>query len=214
MLATASSEDAQAIALKDQLDERATSTRALFASLKNRLHVLEQGNANLRALIPLGQSLYNLTIADVQVRDQQVGALKERFKDAIQRYAEVERDNRNKHRARLEKQVKVVNPGMTAFEVSEVVKAAEAGGDNAMFSQAVRFLSLPFLLYSNAADSLLTVTFRRNSSLRMDTALRPLEERFVKLRTAPLNSQGLSRPSSSSLNSSPTFVPSSPLFLR
>lgn len=84
----------------------------------------------------------------MQVREQQVGALKERFKDAIQRYAEAERDNRNKQRARLEKQVKVVNPGMTAFEVSEVVKAAEAGGDNAMFSQAVRSVSFNPLLHS------------------------------------------------------------------
>ncbi|GAA5887363.1 hypothetical protein JCM6882_002507 [Rhodosporidiobolus microsporus] len=138
LLAMPSSEDQQAIALNEQLTEKANATRAFFGELKNRLHVLEQGNANLRALIPLGQSLHNLSLADVQVREQQVGALKERFKDAIQRYAEVERDNRAKQRAKLERQVKVVNPGMTAFEVSEVVKQAEAGGDNAMFNQALQ----------------------------------------------------------------------------
>ncbi|GAA5858537.1 hypothetical protein JCM8547_007351 [Rhodosporidiobolus lusitaniae] len=137
MLAMASSEDAQAIALTEQLNDRTTQTRSVFTTLKNRLHVLEQGNANLRALIPLGQSVYDLSLDDVSVREQQVGALKERFKDAIQRYAEVERDNRNKQRAKLERQVKVVNPNMTAFEVSEVVKQAEAGGDSAMFNQAL-----------------------------------------------------------------------------
>ncbi|GAA6031833.1 hypothetical protein JCM8097_002012 [Rhodosporidiobolus ruineniae] len=136
-LAMASSEDAQAIALNEQLTERSNATRALFADLRNRLGVLEQGNANLRALIPLGQSLYDLSLDDVSVREQQVAALKERVKDAIQRYAEVERDNRAKQRAKLERQVKVVNPTMTPFEVSEVVKQAEAGGDNAMFNQAL-----------------------------------------------------------------------------
>ncbi|GAA5833966.1 hypothetical protein JCM11251_003576 [Rhodosporidiobolus azoricus] len=138
LLSMPSSEDQQAIALNEQLTAKANSTRAFFNELKNRLHTLEQGNANLRALIPLGQSLHNLTIADVQVREQQVSALKERFKDAIQRYAEVERDNRAKQRAKLERQVKVVNPSMTALEVGEVVRQAEAGGDSAMFNQALQ----------------------------------------------------------------------------
>lgn len=82
--------------------------------------------------------MYDLSLADVQVRATQVAALKERFKEAIQRYAEVERDNRAKHRARMERQVRIVNPGLTAGEVSEVVRQAEEGGGNAMFSQAVR----------------------------------------------------------------------------
>ncbi|BGP14395.1 hypothetical protein JCM10213_004517 [Rhodosporidiobolus nylandii] len=136
-LAMASAGDAQAIALNDQLAEKATATRTLLAQLKNRLHVLEQGNANLKAMIPLGQSLYGLSLQDVQVREQQISLLKERFRDAIQRYSEVERDNRAKQRAKLERQVKVVNPSMTPYEISEVVKQAE-GGNGSMFSQALQ----------------------------------------------------------------------------
>ncbi|BGP46570.1 hypothetical protein JCM10450v2_002417 [Rhodotorula kratochvilovae] len=136
MLALPSSEDRMALELKEQLEDRTSTTRALFTQLRDRLHALEQGDANLRAMIPLGQSLHNLSLADVDVREQQVMALKERFKDAIQRYAEVERDHRRNQRARLERQVKVVNPGMTQDEIAGVVKAAEAGGDSAMFAQA------------------------------------------------------------------------------
>ncbi|GAA5983127.1 hypothetical protein JCM11641_004922 [Rhodosporidiobolus odoratus] len=134
-LAMASAEDAQAIAINDHLNEKATAARAVFASLKTRLRVLEQGNANLTAMIPLGQSLYNLSLSEVHTREQQVGALKVRFKETIQRYAEVERDNRAKQRAKLERQIKVANPNLTQVEIGQVVKQAE-GGDGAMFTQA------------------------------------------------------------------------------
>ncbi|GEM12843.1 syntaxin 1B/2/3 [Rhodotorula toruloides] len=135
ILSMPSSEDAMAIELKSQLDAKTATTRALFTSIKNQLQVLQQGNANLRAMIPLGQSLYNLSLQDIEVRDQQVGALKERFKDAIQRYTEEEKQNRAKQRARLERQVKVVNPNLDPAELQEIVKKAEEG-DGAMFAHA------------------------------------------------------------------------------
>ncbi|GAA5998302.1 uncharacterized protein JCM10292_001107 [Rhodotorula paludigena] len=138
MLALPSSEDRMAQEVKSQLDAKTAATRTLFTSIKDRVHVLDQGNANLRAMIPLGQSLHNLSLEEVAIRQDQVDALKERFKNAIQRYAEVERDYRKNQRARMERQVKVVNPGMSAVEIEEIVKQAEAGGDSAMFSQALQ----------------------------------------------------------------------------
>ncbi|GJN87266.1 hypothetical protein Rhopal_000214-T1 [Rhodotorula paludigena] len=138
MLALPSSEDRMAQEVKSQLDAKTATTCTLFTSIKDRVHVLDQGNANLRAMIPLGQSLHNLSLEEVAIRQDQVDALKERFKNAIQRYAEVERDYRKNQRARMERQVKVVNPGMSAVEIEEIVKQAEAGGDSAMFSQALQ----------------------------------------------------------------------------
>lgn len=137
LLSLPSAEDPQAVALTRDLTQLTSDTRAFYSSIKNRIQVLAQGNANLRALIPAGQSQYNLSLDDVDVRQTQVDALKERFKDAIQRYAEVERDNRAKNRARMERQVKIVNPGLTQGEISDVVRNAEEGGGNALFSQAV-----------------------------------------------------------------------------
>ncbi|GAA5948879.1 hypothetical protein JCM21900_003458 [Sporobolomyces salmonicolor] len=135
-LALPSAEDSQAVALKEEQTDATAATRALFTTLRNRLHVLDQGNANLRALIPLGHSLYNFSLADVDARQQQVDALKDRFKEVIQHYAEVERDNRAQHRARLAKQVRIVNPILTEEEIDDIVKHADAG-DGAVFAQAV-----------------------------------------------------------------------------
>lgn len=143
LLSLPSADDPQAVALTANLSELTQDTRDFYASIKNRIQVLAQGNANLRALIPAGQSMYNLSIQDVEVRETQVAALKERFKDAIQRYAEVERDNRAKNRARMERQIKVVNPGMSDGEIKDVVRNAEEGGGNALFSQAVSFSPIP-----------------------------------------------------------------------
>ncbi|SGY46295.1 BQ5605_C001g00409 [Microbotryum silenes-dioicae] len=138
ILALPSTEDPQSVALNQELNALTTSSRKLYNSLKNRILALDQGNAGLRALVPAAQSMYNLTMDDVDVRNTQVSALKERFKSAIQRYAEVERDNRNKNRSRMERQVMIVNPGLSAQEVNEVVRQAEEEGSNAVFSQALQ----------------------------------------------------------------------------
>ncbi|GAA5869423.1 hypothetical protein JCM16303_000462 [Sporobolomyces ruberrimus] len=137
-LACPSSEDVQALALHDQLANKTSSTRGLFASLRNRIHVLEQGNANLAVMIPLGQSVHKLSLSDVSVRQQQLQNIKSRFKDAIQRYAEVEKENRSKNRAKMERQVRIVYPQLSYEELQGIVRQAEMEGGTALFAQAVR----------------------------------------------------------------------------
>lgn len=143
MLSLPSSDDPSAIALSSNLATLTSSTRTHLSSLKNRIQALAQGNANLRALIPVGQSVHNLSLSDVDVRQSQVEALKERFKEAVQRYAQVERESRSKNRNRMERQVRIVNPDLNEQEIAGVVKQAEeGGGGGALFQQAVRFLFL------------------------------------------------------------------------
>ena len=137
MLSLPSADDPQAVQLAGHLKEATQDTRAYFNALKARITGLDQGNANLRAMIPLGQSAQNLSLGDVHVRATQVEALRERFKDAVQRYAEVERDHRAKNRSRMERQVKVVNPGLGPQEVADVVRQAEQAGGSGLFSQAL-----------------------------------------------------------------------------
>ncbi|GAA6017923.1 hypothetical protein JCM11491_001219 [Sporobolomyces phaffii] len=137
-LACPSSEDVQALALHDQLANKTSATRGLFASLRNRIHVLDQGNANLAAMIPLGQSAHRLSLSDVSVRQQQLQNIKSRFKDAIQKYAEVEKDNRSKNCAKMERQVRVVYPQLSYEELQGIVRQAEQEGGSALFAQAVR----------------------------------------------------------------------------
>ncbi|KAK4703293.1 hypothetical protein P7C70_g2932, partial [Phenoliferia sp. Uapishka_3] len=135
ILSMPSSDDPQAVALTQALTETTATTRASFTSIKGRITELEQGNANLRALIAVEQSQYNLTPADVDVREVQVVALKERFKGSIQRYAEVERESRAKNRTRMERQVKILNPNLNSGEITDVVRQAEGGAN--LFSQAL-----------------------------------------------------------------------------
>lgn len=138
MLALPSSEDRRALELKEQLEDAKASARSQFQALRDRVHSLEQANVNLRAAILRGQSQHHLSLADTDVREEQLSGLKERVKATIQRYGEVERDYRRNQRSRLERQVKVVNPDMTPDEITEAVRVAEESGEGAMFTQAVR----------------------------------------------------------------------------
>lgn len=145
LLSLPSTEDPQAQALTNDLQHLTNDTRAFYNSIKKRIMALAQGNANLRALIAAGQSMYDLTPQDVDVRQTQVDALKERFKAAIQRYAEVEQEHRAKNRVRMERQVKTVYPNLSAQEITDVVKKAETNGGENLFSQAVSGLEWPIL---------------------------------------------------------------------
>ncbi|GAA5865657.1 hypothetical protein JCM3774_004952 [Rhodotorula dairenensis] len=136
LLAIPSAESPVALEVRDDLATQTTAARELFASIQTRLRALEQGNANLRVLIPAGQSLHNLSLEDVDVRDQQVGSLKGRFKEVIHRYAETEREHRAKQRARLERQIKVVNPSLPPEEVQGLLQRVEDGESAAIFAQA------------------------------------------------------------------------------
>lgn len=137
LLSLPSADDPQAVQLTAALKAASQDSRSFFNSLKQRITTLDQGNANLRAMIPLGQSACNLSLDDVRVRAQQVDALRDRFKSSIERYAEVERDHRAKNRSRLERQVTTVNPNMGPEELQGIVREAEQNGGSGLFSQAV-----------------------------------------------------------------------------
>ena len=136
-LSLPSADDAPAQQLSRDLREHTEHTRESLALLKARIRALEQGNANLAALLN-AQHAVQCTAADIPVRRAQVDALRNKFKEAIQRYAQVEQDHRAKSRARLERQLKVVNPNISDDDVHNVVRDAEAGTGAGVFSQAVR----------------------------------------------------------------------------
>ncbi|KAK4053513.1 hypothetical protein OIV83_001681 [Microbotryomycetes sp. JL201] len=174
LLALPSSESPQALAISEDLRALSDSTRAAFNDIKNRIHELDQGNANLRALIPAGLSVYGLELADVDVRDAQVEALKLRFKDSIQQYAEVERDNRAKNKARMQRQIKVVNPSLSAAEVDNMVRKAEEGGGEAIFQQALLRTGRSYA----ARNALREVETRAAELARIEATLTELAQLF------------------------------------
>lgn len=172
-----SSDNPQALALTEDLANLTTSLRASFASIAARIHSLDQGNANLGALIPAGLGSYGLSLADVEVRNRQLAAFRERFKTVgLARLAEVERDNRQTSRTRIERQIKIVNPSLTPSELQEVVRQAETGG-GALFSQAVG--SSPRCVKFSLIVAQLLAQNQRSHSAR--GALREVQSRAAEL---------------------------------
>ncbi|GAA6013834.1 hypothetical protein JCM8202_000830 [Rhodotorula sphaerocarpa] len=134
LLAIPSADSPIALEIREDLDRQTTAARGLFTSIQRRVRELEQGDANLRVLIPAGLS--ELSLQDVSVRQQQVGLVKGRFKEMIHRYAETEREHRAKQRARVERQLRVVSPNLPPEEMRDLVDRAEAGESTAIFAQA------------------------------------------------------------------------------
>lgn len=147
---------------KDLVD-LTVSLRNGFNNLSTRIKSLDQGNANLIALIavdPAYSVLRREQVTDIRMKQvsqshlilfkksplsqilisflQQVQAIKDKFKDSISKYSIVERDQRAKQKQRLERQLKIVNPDMTDEEVNRIVRDSNRGINTTMFSQAVR----------------------------------------------------------------------------
>jgi len=101
------------------LDELVEDTRALSATLKQRIKVLvAQGG----------------TGRDGEIRRQQTALVKSKFMEAIQNYQSVEQQCRTKYKQRVERQFKIVKPDATPEEVKAVVNDEQ--GDQ-IFSQAL-----------------------------------------------------------------------------
>lgn len=137
ILAFPTSDDPGASSLSEDLKQETQTVREYFVAIKIRIQSLAQGNSDLTALIEANQSEYNLNLGDVKTRESQVNNLKEKFKDAVQNYSNVEREIREKKRVRMERQVRIVNPDLSNGEIRDVVRDAEEGGGGGMFAQAV-----------------------------------------------------------------------------
>ena len=59
------------------------------------------------------------------------------FMEAIQSYQRVEQESRKKHRARMERQIKIVKPEASQAEINAAVNNENGQGDR-IFEQAVR----------------------------------------------------------------------------
>ncbi|KAG8878125.1 Plasma membrane t-SNARE, secretory vesicle fusion [Tulasnella sp. 331] len=100
--------------IESQLEGVVDETRTMMGNLKLRIQNLERKPG--------------------PGREGQVGLVKSKFKEAIQNYQDVERQSRQKYKARMERQFKIVNPNATPEEIKAVVDD-EQGGQ--VFAQAL-----------------------------------------------------------------------------
>jgi len=112
-------DDAAAQRNAAQLEELVGDTRALSATLKNRVKGLEAQKGSGR---------------DGQIRLQQTALVKSKFVEAIQNYQSIEQQYRTKSKQRIERQFRIVKPDATPEEVKAVVND-EQGGQ--IFTQAL-----------------------------------------------------------------------------
>jgi len=105
--------------IESQLDQLIEETRSMMGNLKTRIQNLERRPGSGR---------------DGQIRQQQTGLVKAKFKEAIQNYQDVEKQYRQKYKARMERQYRIVKPDATPEEIRAAVND-EQGGQ--VFAQAL-----------------------------------------------------------------------------
>lgn len=103
-----------------QLDDQVAQTRDLGNQIKRRIEALK------KQPVPRGQ----------EARKNQVNVVAKQFMTALQNYTQVEKDYRQKQRARVERQFKIVKPDATPEEVAAVVDDTDGAGGQ-IFSQAL-----------------------------------------------------------------------------
>ncbi|KAF8636678.1 hypothetical protein AX17_003484 [Amanita inopinata Kibby_2008] len=137
-----------------QLDMIKAETRSLANSLKDRIKKLET--------IPAGP--------EAKIRRNQVSLLRSKFLEAIQNYQKVEQEYRLRSRQRVERQLKIVKPDVTADEVNAVI---EGSGDQ-IFTQALTTSTR----YGESRAAYREVQQRQHDLRKMEETLADLAQLF------------------------------------
>lgn len=114
---------------ESQLTALAQETSSLTNSVKNKIKALEAEAVKIPTSGPAPEGV------DRNVRLTQIGAAKNRFKETILRYQEVEKAYRTKYRQRTERQLRIVKPDATQEEVQGALDG-QVGGQQ-IFAQAL-----------------------------------------------------------------------------
>ena len=154
---------------EEQLTVVAQETSTLTNSVKNKIKALEAEAQRIPAGGPAPEGI------DKNVRFTQIGAVKNRFKDTILRYQEVEKAYRLKYRQRTERQLRIVKPDASETEVQAALDD-ETGGQQ-IFATA--------LLQSNrqgeARGALREVQERNSDIRRIERTIMELAQLFQEM---------------------------------
>lgn len=155
-------DEASAQYAEQQLASIQQETSSLTNGVKNRIKLLESQNKR----IPAG--------GDKNVRNTQIGAVKNRFKETIQRYQQVEQSYRQKYRARAERQFRIVKPDATQQEIKAALDDDQNGQ---IFSQAL----LNSNRHGEAKGALREVQERHEDIKRIERTITELAQLFNEM---------------------------------
>ncbi|KAJ1024812.1 hypothetical protein NDA16_002852 [Ustilago loliicola] len=155
-------DEASAQYAEQQLASIQQETSSLTNGVKNRIKLLESQTKR----VPAG--------GDKNVRNTQIGAVKNRFKESIQRYQQVEQNYRQKYRARAERQFRIVKPDATQQEIKAALDDDQNGQ---IFSQAL----LNSNRHGEAKGALREVQERHEDIKRIERTITELAQLFNEM---------------------------------
>lgn len=147
---------------QQQLASMSSETSRLTNAVKNKIKTLDSQTARLP------------NSGDKNVRKTQIGAQKNRFKETIQRYQQVEQTYRKKYRDRAERQYKIVKPDASPEEVKAAI---EDDSGQQIFSQAL----LNSNRYGEARGALREVQSRHEDIKKIEKTLVELAQLFQEI---------------------------------
>lgn len=147
---------------QQQLASMSSETSRLTNAVKNKIRTLDSQTARLP------------NSGDKNVRKTQIGAQKNRFKETIQRYQQVEQTYRKKYRDRAERQYKIVKPDASPEEVKAAI---EDDSGQQIFSQAL----LNSNRYGEARGALREVQSRHEDIKKIEKTLVELAQLFQEI---------------------------------
>ncbi|KOS13588.1 sso1-syntaxin-related protein [Malassezia pachydermatis] len=121
--------EAAQMAAEQELSSVAQQTSSMTNQVKNSIKALEVEANSIKTGTAPPEGI------DRNVRLTQIGAAKNRFKETILRYQEVEKAYRTKYRQRTERQLRIVKPDATQAEIQSALDG-EQGGQQ-IFAQAL-----------------------------------------------------------------------------
>ncbi|KAG9303116.1 hypothetical protein G9A89_005074 [Geosiphon pyriformis] len=154
------SEDAST---KDQLDALTTETRNLGQQVKNRIRKIEAMNAQLPP-----------SSGDLNVRKAQAANLRKKFLETLQNYQQMEYQNRQKYRQRMERQYKIVKPNASEEEIEAALDNDEGGQ---IFAQSL----LQSTRYGAAREALREVQERHDEIKKIEKTIEELANLFSEM---------------------------------
>ncbi|CAG8697034.1 17083_t:CDS:2, partial [Cetraspora pellucida] len=155
------------------VNEDEATKRNLEALTENTRNILVQTKDKIRKLEALNLGLPPNT-GDLAVRRAQTANLRQRFLETLQKYQNIEYQNRQKYRARMERQYKIVKPQATQEEIDAALENDESGQ---FFAQSL----LNSTRYGAAKDALREVQERHDDIKKIEKTIAELVNLFQEM---------------------------------
>ncbi|CAG8566349.1 10819_t:CDS:2 [Diversispora eburnea] len=148
---------------KQQLEALTSNTRKILTEIKDKIRKLESVNLGLPP-----------NTGDLGVRNAQTENLRKKFMETLGDYQKMEYQNRQKYRARMERQYRIVNPQATQDEI-------EAALDNDEGEQVFAQSLMTATRYGAAKDALREVQERHNDIKKIEKTIEELANLFQEM---------------------------------